>query len=474
MPARAVRRGAALLVALAPMVAMAAASGAEDGRLVMKAPAWEEGHGRRLAFLKGVFAKGAAANDESDGGEDSEEEFKMLDDSDKPSMDADEKLAVMPDLDDGPANDVAMPAGLVELGAAPPAPKVQLTPAQIRARAAARVRAKRLRSYGPPPKTTIKGKGKLAALGGKFKMPSSGKAGQSCDRKCPGRMLCNKPFAQKGKGKGKCTCPILFTGTPKCTGVPKKLPAWCGINMFNTKLTQLGELGDPYHSMRVIGLGPGVAYRFLNGKTDLGAVADWSSCAVVGSSGALLKKRLGARIDSHTAVIRFNEAPTKRFEPHVGKRTTLRIQNIDHCGYSDGSEYCLQYTEQGGLHRCQQRWWKRGKCKVLKPSRRLQHYVHGYWQLANPNRIKKNWNPSREAPKKLSAGFFGAMLAMHVCAKVTLFGFGQSPLGHYYKKEEKNKGFSRNKNPMKRHFWDGERACMQHLRENKNIAVGVM
>ena len=40
----------------------------------------------------------------------------------------------------------------------------------------------------------------------------------------------------------------------------------------------------------------------------------FTSCAVVGNSGALLRQRLGADIDAHGAVFRINQAPTAGFE----------------------------------------------------------------------------------------------------------------------------------------------------------------
>lgn len=51
----------------------------------------------------------------------------------------------------------------------------------------------------------------------------------------------------------------------------------------------------------------------------------WSTCAVVGSSGRLLKAKQGRSIDAHDAVIRINTAPTKGYEVDVGSRTSLRF-----------------------------------------------------------------------------------------------------------------------------------------------------
>lgn len=112
---------------------------------------------------------------------------------------------------------------------------------------------------------------------------------------------------------------------------------------------------------------------------DLQRRADWSRCAVVGSSGVLSKSRLGAEIDAHTAVIRFNNAPaqvgralrtslgrrtgslwphpfvltpdkaaahqTQKYAVDVGAKTTLRVQNQDYCGHAESDrEMCINYT----------------------------------------------------------------------------------------------------------------------------------
>ena len=62
------------------------------------------------------------------------------------------------------------------------------------------------------------------------------------------------------------------------------------------------------------------------------AEAIWSGypfrrCALVGNSGSLTGKELGAAIDEHDVVIRLNQAPTKGYTPDVGKRATFRLLN---------------------------------------------------------------------------------------------------------------------------------------------------
>ena len=57
----------------------------------------------------------------------------------------------------------------------------------------------------------------------------------------------------------------------------------------------------------------------------LPAVHAWPSCAVVGSSGTLLHKSLGAEIDAHAAVFRVNSAPVTRYAKYAGARTTVRV-----------------------------------------------------------------------------------------------------------------------------------------------------
>ena len=63
---------------------------------------------------------------------------------------------------------------------------------------------------------------------------------------------------------------------------------------------------------------------------------DFSTCAVIGGSGNVRAHRFGKQIDAASAVIRFNDAPVLGFEAWVGHNTSLRIQNLDFCGYAPG------------------------------------------------------------------------------------------------------------------------------------------
>lgn len=51
--------------------------------------------------------------------------------------------------------------------------------------------------------------------------------------------------------------------------------------------------------------------------------AGLGSCALVFSSGSLLRHEYGEEIDAHDSVVRFNLAPVTGYERHVGKRTTV-------------------------------------------------------------------------------------------------------------------------------------------------------
>ena len=109
---------------------------------------------------------------------------------------------------------------------------------------------------------------------------------------------------------------------------------------------------------------------------------------------------------------------------------------------------------------------------MLQPSHRLSRYVYSHWETAIQKGLPKSF--ATMEPKKLSAGFLGVSLALHLCSSVTLYGYGHDD-SHYYLKKWKNdlSPFAQ-KSERKfedRHAWDVERACVRILRKNDLVSL---
>lgn len=255
-----------------------------------------------------------------------------------------------------------------------------------------------------------------------------------------------------------CVCPVLYVERKHtCISLQETgLPEWCSARLPRKVLRAAKHGGDH----------------------DLNHLADYGSCAVVGSAGRLVHEATptqGLEIDNHTAVIRFNDAPTSSTFPQVGTKTTLRIQNRDYCGWSEGKEYCLPYstTNIGGHieRQCEEAMRsKLSKCRALYPSSKLMHFVHNYWQENKPENIV-----ARRA--KLSAGFFGIVLAINICGSVDIYGFGDNKRheggGNYFNKSKGSRGW---KALSLKHSWEVEHSCLQIIREqglSRNLKIRV-
>lgn len=169
---------------------------------------------------------------------------------------------------------------------------------------------------------------------------------------CPAEKLCVSKV---------CTCPVLYSGDHLCKSPTPGLAPGCITPITSPRLQQFARLRNislptPDFSvnndtLRRSGRSTDLtqtAHEFWSNIQDL---ADFSTCAVVGSSSSLLSKdharSFGAEIDDHSAVIRFNDAPTHGFEEWVGTKTTLRIQNVIYCGFKETpGEFCFRYTSK--------------------------------------------------------------------------------------------------------------------------------
>lgn len=169
-------------------------------------------------------------------------------------------------------------------------------------------------------------------------------------------------------------------------------------------------------------------------------------CAVIGSSGLLLNSSLGASIDAHDAVMRFNWPLLAGYERDVGRKTTHMLVNRKSLHASHWPPYVTQHDYGANitvvtlLHFIEEfaewlHWARRERAPTLlavSPDfRRL---------AASTLRDALRADLRDELREKLdgvvaSSGFIGAMMALAACEHVTLAGFGSSVHsgnGHYW------------------------------------------
>ena len=150
------------------------------------------------------------------------------------------------------------------------------------------------------------------------------------------------------------------------------------------------------------------------------------SCAVVGNGPAVLGKRYGPAIDGHTLVFRMNNGPVAGFETDVGSRTTHHVQHVRIPLMDDYPDHPLQviadydFISEGtrtgferlvtlaGLLRAQ------GRVVLLHPD--FMTYVRDRWFPFK--------DPTQKDPLP-SIGLLTAVLALHLCQSVDLYGFGR-------------------------------------------------
>ena len=174
---------------------------------------------------------------------------------------------------------------------------------------------------GPCISKCVEEKAKVCA----FLSQEEAQSEQACRLKC-GRHLCVN---------NKCTCSIYYTGDPLCmtpTAVKDMLPpryAHCAtpysdgrfgkregknVTILSDRSRSLDFVRN-YHKEYMSSLG-----LAIKRDPDVKDLIDFSTCAVVGSSNTLLGSDLGPEIDSHSAIIRFNDAKTMGYQQDVGSQ----------------------------------------------------------------------------------------------------------------------------------------------------------
>lgn len=187
-----------------------------------------------------------------------------------------------------------------------------------------------------------------------------------------------------------------------------------------------------------------------NGKK--GSTTRYKTCAVVGNSGILLKTIHGQLIDSHEAVIRLNNARTKRFEPNVGSKTDISFVNshiLHLCARREGC-FCHPYGPNVPMimYICQPAHFLdylvcnssfKAPLMITDPrfdvlcARIVKYYSLKRFLELTGKEIGQ-WGAAHEgATFHYSSGMQAIMLALGVCDQVSIFGFGKSKLAkHHY------------------------------------------
>ncbi|XP_008228970.1 PREDICTED: beta-1,6-galactosyltransferase GALT29A [Prunus mume] len=183
----------------------------------------------------------------------------------------------------------------------------------------------------------------------------------------------------------------------------------------------------------------------------------YSSCAVVGNSGILLKSNYGALIDSHEVVIRLNNARIQGFEGKVGSKTNISFvnSNILHlCARRDGC-FCHPYGLNVPMimYICQPlHFFDYTVCNISHKApllvtdprfdvlcARIVKYYSLKRFVEETGKSFDQWGAVHDgAMFHYSSGMQAIMLALGICDKVSVFGFGKSDSAkHHYHTNQK-------------------------------------
>ncbi|XP_009364302.2 beta-1,6-galactosyltransferase GALT29A [Pyrus x bretschneideri] len=183
----------------------------------------------------------------------------------------------------------------------------------------------------------------------------------------------------------------------------------------------------------------------------------YSSCAVVGNSGILLKSNHGALIDSHEVVIRLNNARIQSFSEKVGSKTSISFvnSNILHlCARRDGC-FCHPYGLNVPMimYICQPVHLfdyticnMSHKAPLLVTDSRFDMLcarIVKYYSLKRfveeTGKSFEEWGAVHDGSMfHYSSGMQAIMLALGICDKVSVFGFGKSDSAkHHYHTNQK-------------------------------------
>ncbi|KAK6483978.1 beta-galactoside alpha-2,6-sialyltransferase 1-like isoform X1 [Huso huso] len=176
-------------------------------------------------------------------------------------------------------------------------------------------------------------------------------------------------------------------------------------------------------------------------------------CAIVSSAGSLKNAKLGAEIDDHDAVMRFNAAPTDGYSTDVGEKTSIRIINSQ-LVYDEQHHFLSDPLYQTGVlilwdpapyKQDLQHWYNKPDYSFFerymeyrkKHPEQLFYIMNpvmqwNLWDIIQENSLEKI---QRNPP---SSGMQGIALMMSLCDEVNVYEFlpskRKSDICHYYQK----------------------------------------
>ncbi|KAG5215930.1 hypothetical protein JEQ12_001506 [Ovis aries] len=163
----------------------------------------------------------------------------------------------------------------------------------------------------------------------------------------------------------------------------------------------------------------------------------WGRCAVVSSAGSLKSSRLGREIDDHDAVLRFNGAPTVKFQQDVGTKTTIRLVNSQlvttEAGFLKDSLYnegILIVWDPSVYHSDIPKWYRNPDYSFFNnfKSYRKLHPDQPFYIL-KPQMPWELWDIIQEISSELiqpnppSSGMLGIAIMMSLCDQVDIYEF---------------------------------------------------
>eukprot|EP00899_Mesostigma_viride_P020177 jgi/Mesvir1/28160/Mv04722-RA.1 len=208
---------------------------------------------------------------------------------------------------------------------------------------------------------------------------------------------------------------------------------------------------------------------------------DFSSCAVVGNGGTLLKTRFGPAIDSHGVVFRQNQGPTHGYAPHTGQKTTFRLLNkLWLAKYSSPRKPSWLPLEQGvtlvasrgdaGLmRRLHGKFAGSRQVAVVTMNGKASAAARHLMEQFKHRRHCAGKNNRFDGGNTPSTGLFSVTVALILCDRVTVYGFGKGrgngPYQYYtLHGTERRKG-----NPV--HSFTAEKALVEALAESDHLLL---